>query len=124
MITGPRRLEVDQYSGQVSWDRAEAGNHSVSVRVENQVGYSEITWTLQVQPGYSTKLDQVIPTLYSYAQPIVLTGNVEYVKGNLVKGFLSGIVPVFIDIVSNAATRTLRTFTTVDGNFSVIFILL
>ena len=58
LITGPRRLEVDQYSGQVSWDRAEAGNHSVSVRVENQVRYSEITWTLQVQPGYSTKLDQ------------------------------------------------------------------
>ena len=121
LITGPRRLEVDQYSGQVSWNRAEAGNHSVSVRVENQVGYSEVTWTLQVQPGYSTKLDQVIPILYSYAQPIVLTGNVEYVKGNLVKGFLSGIVPVIIDIVSNGATRTLRTFTTADGNFSAIF---
>ena len=121
LITGPRRLELDQYSGQVSWNRAEAGNHSVSVRVENQVGYAEVTWTLQVQPGYSAKLDQVIPTLYSYARPIVLTGNIEYVKDNLVEGFLSGIVPVFIDIVSNGATRTLRTFTTVNSNFSVIF---
>ena len=121
LITGPRHLEVDQYSGQVSWDRAEAGNHSVSVRVENQVGYSEVTWTLQVQPGYSTKLDQVIPTLYSYAQPIVLTGNVEYVKGNLMKAFLAGIVPVSVDIISKGVTRTLETFTTSDGNFSVVF---
>ena len=121
LITGPRRLEVDQYSGQVSWNRAEAGNHSVSVRVENQVGYTEVTWTLQVQPGYSAKLDQIIPTLYSYAQPIVLTGNVEYVKDNLVKALLAGIVPVSIDIISNGVTRTLETFTTSDGNFSVVF---
>ena len=121
LIIGPRRLEVDQYSGQVSWDRAEAGNHSVSITVENQVGYAEVTWTLQVQPGYSAKLDQVIPTLYSYAQPIVLTGNVEYVKGNLVKAFFAGIVPVSVDIISKGVTRTLETFTTVDGNFSVVF---
>ena len=121
LITGPNHLEVDQYSGQVSWNRAEAGNHSVSVRVENQVGYAEVTWTLQVQPGYSAKLDQVIPTLYSYAQPIVLTGNVEYVKGNLVKAFLAGIVPVSTDIISKGVTRTLETFTASDGNFSVIF---
>ena len=121
LITGPLRLEVDQYSGQVSWSRAKAGNYSVSIRVENQVGYSEVIWTLQVQPGYSTKLDQVFPTLYSYAQPILLTGIVEYVKGNLVRAFLAGIVPVFIDIVSNGATRTLRTVTTINGNFSVIF---
>ena len=39
VITGPRRLEVDQYSGEVSWNRAEAGNFTVSIRVENQVGY-------------------------------------------------------------------------------------
>ena len=121
LITGPRRLEVDQYSGQVNWIRAEAGNYSVSVRVENQVGYAEVTWTLQVQPGYSAKLDQVFPSLYSYAQPIVLTGNVEYVQDNLVRGFLAGIVPVSIDIISNGVTRTLKAFTTSNGNFSVIF---
>ena len=121
LITGPRYLEVNQYSGQVNWIRAEAGNYSVSVRVENQVGYAEIKWTLQVQPGYSAKLDQVFPSLYSYAQPIILTGNVEYVQDNLVRGFLAGIVPVSIDIFSNGVTRTLKAFITSKGNFSVIF---
>ena len=121
LIKGPHRLEVDEYTGQVNWARAEAGNHSVSVRVENQVGYAEVTWTLQVQTGYSVVLNQVLPTLYSYAMPIVLTGNVEYVEGNLVREFLAGIVPVSIDIISNGVARTLRTFTTTDGNFSVVF---
>ena len=121
VITGPRRLKVDQYSGEVSWDRAEAGNFTVSIRVENQVGFVEVIWTLKVQPGYSTKLNQVNPTLYSYAMPIMLTGSVEYVQDNVVRDFLVGIVPVFIDIVSNGAIITLRTFTAVDGNFSVIF---
>ena len=121
LITGPRRLEVDQYSGEVSWNRAEAGNFTISIRVENQVGYSEVTWTLQVQPGYSARLNQVYPTLYSYAMPITLTGSVEYLQDNVVREFLAGVVPVFIDIASNGAIRTLRTFTAVDGNFSVIF---
>ena len=121
LINGPHRLGVDGYTGQVNWARAEAGNHSVSVRVENQVGYAEVTWTLQVLPGYSAILNQVFPTLYPYAMPIVLTGNVEYVEDNLVGEFLAGIVPVSIDIVSNGVTRTLRAFTTTDDNFSVVF---
>ena len=121
LINGPNHLEVDEYTGQVNWARAEAGNHSVSVRVENQVGYVEVTWRLQVLPGYSAVLNQVYPTLYPYAMPIVLTGNVEYVEDNLVREFLAGIVPVSIDIVSNGVTRTLRTFTAPDDNFSVAF---
>ena len=31
LINGPNHLEVDQYSGLVSWARAEAGNYSVSI---------------------------------------------------------------------------------------------
>ena len=46
LIEGPPHLQLDQYTGRVNWARAEAGNHSVSVRVENQVGYAEVTWTL------------------------------------------------------------------------------
>ena len=121
LIKGPRRLEVDEYSGQVNWARAKAGNYSITVRVDNQVGYAEVTWTLQVQPGYSAILNEVFPTLYPYAMPIVLTGNVEYVEDNLVREFLAGIVPVSIDIVSNGVTRTLSTFTTTDAKFSVVF---
>ena len=121
LIEGPPRLQLDQYTGQVNWARAEAGNYSVTVRVDNQVGYAEVTWTLQVQPGYSAILNEVFPTVYPYAMPIVLTGNVEYVEDNLVREFLAGIVPVSIDIVSNGVTRTLRTLTATDGNFSVVF---
>ena len=121
LINGPHGLGVDGYTGRVNWARAEAGNHSVTVRVENQVGYVEVTWTLQVLPGYSAILNQVFPTLYPYAMPIVLTGNVEYVEDNLVREFLAGIVPVSIDIVSNGAARTLRAFTTTNDNFSVVF---
>ena len=121
LIKGPSHFQLDQYTGQVNWARAEAGNHSVTVRVENQVGYAEVTWTLQVQPGYSAILNEIFPTLYPYAMPIVLTGNVEYVEDNLVREFLAGIVPVSIDIVSNGVTRTLSTLTATDGNFSVVF---
>ena len=71
--------------------------------------------------GYSAELNQGFPTLHSYAMPIILTGSVEYAEDNLVRAFLAGIVPVFIDITSNGATRTLRTFTNVDGNFSITF---
>ena len=121
LIEGPPRLQLDQYTGQMNWARAEAGNHSVSVRVENQVGYAKVTWTLQVLPGYSAILNQVFPTLYPYAMPIVLTGNVEYVEDNLVREFLAGIVPVSIDIFSNGVRRTLGALTSADGNFSIIF---
>ena len=121
LIEGPPYLQLDQYTGQVHWARAEAGNYSVTVRVDNQVGYAEVTWTLQVQPGYSAILNEVFRTLYPYAMPIVLTGNVEYVEDNLVREFLVGIVPVSIDIVSNGVTRTLSTLTATDGNFSVVF---
>ena len=121
LTSGPSQLRVDQLSGQVIWNRVQVGNHSITVQVENQVGRSYITWTLQVQPGYSTILNTISPVLFPQAQPIILSGMVEYIPNNIVQGALAGIVPVFIDILNDGATRTLRTFTNTDGNFSVTF---
>ena len=91
------------------------------MQAENQVGEVNITWTLQVSPGYSTLLNPVYPTIYSRAQPIVLSGAIQYAANNSVEDFLAGIVPVFIDITNNESTRTLNTTTNANGSYSVTF---
>ena len=121
LISGPDRLRVDQYTGQVVWTRAQAGNYTITVLIENQVGRTEVSWVLQVNPGYSTFLSPVSPTVYPRAQPVVLSGYVVYVEGNLVESFLGGIVSVNIDIINNGVTRSLRAFTQRNGNFSQTF---
>ena len=121
LVSGPNQLRVNQYTGQVVWSRAQAGNHTVIVQIANQVGRAEVSWVLQVKIGYTTFLTPVSPPTYPQAQPIALSGYVEYVEGNLVEAFLAGIVPVYIDITSNGAMRTLTTFTKRDGTFSVAF---
>ena len=121
LVSGPRQLRVDSFTGLTRWSRVQAGNHTVIVQIENQVGQSEYMWNLQVIPGYTTILNPVSPSLYPYAQPIVFTGSVEYAASNLVQNFLAGIVPVFVDITENGITRTVQTFSNVNGDFLVTF---
>ena len=121
LILSPPQLSVDQYTGQVVWPRAQTGNHTIIVQSENQVGEVNITWTLQVSPGYSTLLNPVFPTVYSRTQPIVLSGAIQYAANNSVEDFLAGIVPVFIDIINNGSTRMLNTTTNANGSYSVTF---
>ena len=121
LVSGPPRLRVDFIFGLVSWSRSQAGNHTVIVQVENQVGQAQLTWELQVIPGYNAILNPVSPNNYPYSQPIVLTGTVEYTSNNLVHDFLAGFVPVDIDITSNKVTRTIRTFTNANGSFVATF---
>ena len=121
LVSGPDQLRIDQYTSQVTWDRAQAGNYTISVLIENQVGKAEVSWSLQVNPGYNTLLSSISPTVYPQAQPVSLAGYVEYVENNFVEDFFAGIVQVYIDITSNGATRTIRTFTERDGTFSLTF---
>ena len=121
LVFGPPQLRVDQFTGQVSWDRVRAGNHTIIVQVENQVGQDEISWNLTVIPGYSTFLNPVSPRIFPKAQPIVLTGIVQYTPDNVVRDLLVGFVPVYIDITSNGVTRTLVTVTDRDGSYSLTF---
>ena len=121
LISGPSQLSIDQYTGQVVWPRAQAGNHTIIVMAGNQVGESNATWTLQVSPGYRTLLNPIYPTIYSRTQPILLSGAVQYATNNSVEDFLAGIVPVFIDIINNGSTRTLNTTTNANGSYFVTF---
>ena len=121
LVSGPNRLSVDQYTGQIVWSRAQAGNYTVTVQIENQIGKVEVSWNLQVNLGYTTFLASVSPSVYPRAQPIILSGYVEYVEDNLVETFLASIVPVHIDITSNGAKRIIRAFTKRDGTFSQTF---
>ena len=121
LVFGPPQLKVDEFTGQVSWDRVEAGNHTIIVQVQNQVGQDKISWNLTVIPGYSTFLNPVSPRIFPEAQPIVLTGMVHYTPDNVVKDLLVSFVPVYIDITSNGVTRILVTVTDRDGNYSVTF---
>ena len=118
LISSLRQLSIDQFTGQVTWTRAQAGNHTISVQVENQVGEIIITWTLQVYLGYSTQLNPIFPTIYSSAQPIILNETVHYVANNFVE---NATVPVSIDITNNGSTRTLNTTTSMNGSYSVTF---
>ena len=121
LVSGPDRLRVDQYSSQVIWSRAQAGNYTISVQIENQVGRVRVSWSLQVRNGYNAYLHPVSPNIYPRAQPITLSGYVEYTDDSFIEGFLASIVPVYIDITSGGTTRTIRTFTSRDGSFSGTF---
>ena len=121
LLQGPDRLAIDQLSGQITWHRAQAGNHTVSVQANNRAGRATVTWSLCVKAGYNASLDIVSPNTYSGAQPIQLTGRVEYKAGNIIKNLLVSVVPVSIDITSEQTTRLLKTFTSRDGTFSTVF---
>ena len=121
LLLGPDRLAIDQLSGQITWRRAQAGNYTVSVQAENRAGRATLTWSLCVKSGYNASLDIVSPNTYSGAQPVQLTGRVEYKAGNVIKNLLASVVPVSIDITSEQTTRLLKTFTSRDGTFSTVF---
>ena len=121
LISGPDRLIVDSFSGQVNWIRAQAGNYTITVRIENQVGSIDVSWSLQVINGYNAFLNPVFPILYPRSQPIILSGHVEYIENSFVERFLARIVPVYIDVNTGGTTRTIRTFTSRNGSFFDIF---
>ena len=121
LISGPDNLTVNQYTGEVRWSRAQAGNHSIIVQIENQVNSTQVEWTLEVIPGYNASLISISQAILPYPQPVTLTGHVEYSSNNLVEGYLGGIVPVQVDIINNGSTRTINTFTNPTRNFSVTF---
>ena len=121
VLSGPNGLNINGNLGQVIWNRAHAGNHTIAVEVENQIGRAEVEWTLEVKPGYNATIDHASGSIFSQAQPVILMGHVEYVAGNLVKESLAGVVLVEIDIIANEATRTLKASTTQDGEFSLTF---
>lgn len=121
LISGPEQLLLNQYTGQITWRRAQAGNYSVIVQIENQVGRMQVEWSLQVIPGYSARLSLVSSTTFPYSQPVVLDGYVEYTENTLIEENQGGIVLVLVDIFTAESVRTIRAYTTGTGNFSLTF---
>ena len=118
LTSGPRQLQINQVTGQVTWRMVQAGTHSIVVQIENQVGQTQVQWNLQVMPGYNATLSSVSFAIFSYAQPITLSGYVEYTE-NAVR---TVPVLVLVDVVSIGATRTVRGYTTsTSGNISLDF---
>ena len=75
---------------------------------------------LCVKAGYNATLDIVSPSIYPGAQPIQLTGHVQYKAGNVIKNLLGNVVPLSIDITSKQTTRKLSQVSR-DGTFSTVF---
>ena len=121
LLSGPEQLLLNQYTGQITWRRTQAGDHSIVVQVENQVGRIQVEWSLRVIPGYSARLSSVSSTMFPYSQPVVLDGYVEYEEDNLIEENQAGIVLVLVDIFTIESIRTLRAYTTGTGNFSLTF---
>ena len=84
LLSGPRELFIEQYTGQVVWKRAQAGNHTVVAQIENQVGRTQVEWRLLVMPAYTARVSSVSSTVFPYAQLVVLSGYVEYTASNRV----------------------------------------
>ena len=121
LLIGPSRLELNQLTGEVTWRRAQAGNHSIIVRIVNQVGMATVRWTIMVRAGYNASLNAVNPSIYARAQPVLLSGNVQYMNENAVQNSLARFVPVHIDVSSNNVIRVLKVFTQADGSFSTSY---
>ena len=121
LLTGPTQLQVNLLTGQVTWSTAQAGNHTVSVQVQNEVGQAQINWTIQVTPGYTAQVRPVFPSQFPYSQSVTITGRVEYAMNASVDSMLDGIVPVEVSLTSNGASRIYTVYTTSDGNFSLTF---
>ena len=120
ITSGPHDMHVNQSSGEVTWNRAKVGNYSITLIIQNQVGEAQVSWQLQVTPGYTAILDPIVSNAFPRAQPLTLTGHVQY-KTSSVERALAGVVPVDVDITLNYYTRTIRGYTTSNGSFSVIF---
>ena len=119
-VSAPYGMTLSPLTRQLTWNNAEAGNHTVSVKVTNEVATDTISWVLSVKLGYRAFLDPIPETLYSMAIPLHLTGYVEYFEGNAVQESLSSIVPVVIEVTSRY-TREIYVYTHQDGTFSGIF---
>ena len=120
LVSGPVNLLIDQYTGQVMWSRAQAGNHSIVIQIENQVGSTQVEWNLLVAPGYNASLLPVTPTIFPYVQPVALRGYIEY-ETDVADHLQGEILPVDIDIVNDGTIKTLRTYTTVNGTFLLTY---
>ena len=118
LISGPEGLLVDQYTGQVMWNRAQPGNHSIVVQIENEIGSTQVEWSLLVTPGYNASLLPISPSIFPYVQPVVLQGYVEYETDYVYQG---DALPINIDIFSDETVKTLRTYTTINNSFSLTF---
>ena len=120
LVSGPESLLVDQYNGQVMWNRARVGNHSIIVQIDNEVGSTQVEWNLLVTPGYNASLAPVVPTLFPYVQPVMLRGYIEY-ETDIANQLQGEILPVDIDIVNDGITKTLRTYTSTNGSFLLTY---
>ena len=121
LTSSSNELRLDENLLQITWLRAQAGTHVISLRVENEVGVAEVSWTLYVKTGYQATLDQVSPNTFPRAEPITLTGRVEYSTDNVVRELFAIKVPVSIDIFTRGSTRTITTFAANNESFSVVY---
>lgn len=121
LISAPNRLVLSGTTGRISWRRSQVGNHTITVQVINQAGRATVTWTVYVKPGYDAFLDPITEDVFAMAEPLQLTGHVEYSGGNIVKDLLDCVVPVSVDVTSRNTVRKINTFTNRDGSFSVVF---
>ena len=121
LISSPEGMIRTQESRTVTWRRAQAGNYTITVQVDNEVSSERVSWLLVVRPGYTAVLDPVIEDLYPRATPIELTGRVEYIDGNIIRDLLQGFVPVTVEISSHNGRRELKTVSRGDGTFSTVF---
>ena len=121
LISSQEGMILTQESRTVTWRRAQAGNYTITVQVDNEVSSERVSWLLVVIPGYTAVLDPVIEDVYPRATPIELTGRVEYFEGNIIRDLLQGFVPVTVEISSHNGRRELKTFSRGDGIFSTVF---
>ena len=121
LISSPNRMVLSQETRDITWRRAQAGNYTVTVEVENQVSRKRVSWLLSVKPGYTASLDPVSENVFPRATAVELNGHIMYIEGNKVQELLGGFVLVTIEISSRNGRRELTVFSRQDGTFSATF---
>ena len=111
-------------SGNLTWRRTTAGNHSVVAVVKNSVGQAVLNLTLYIRSTYTANLSDLDLGNYSRSESVTLRGNVYYEANSFIKTLLGSIVPVKVHVrrEGQSSETSLATVTRRDGSFEVTFV--
>ncbi len=117
------RLGFDSVNGTISLRRTDAGRLNVTVLARNSVGFDRLSLLVNVRATYNASLGPMAVDTFPSAQPVTLSGSVQYDAGSYIKQLLYSFVPIAVRVrhKKTGVVSGLSTFTKVDGTFRVVF---
>ena len=85
LVRGPSGMKVDTRSGLVTWQSTIATKvpYDVIVRVNNIIGWTNVTWSLDVQLSYNATISRIEPMgTFDTPTAVAVYGQVYNINGN------------------------------------------